>query len=295
MDGKLLKPLTKSESVMSMAGVEGLKLKKLIGALRGLWRSSRTAGFDDHITELKGYLRPSPGDPDDADHEQPDDENDEQSVDENDGQPDDVLMVNQMEESQTESEDEGPKSHDEGDDPNDAHSSEGGDPIEDAHSVAPDEDGSMSPEPDAVPAQVAEASSQDSLLAPTLKLGADSESNPPSSPEEVPSSQPESEFQCSQVSSGWLGKAYNMYNRLDKEEKKEKSMQKLLQDIRNDLENEAGATFQDDDMMYKEYEKWCRTSLEDYGDHVYGYLALWSTYNDWVRSQKDGLVSVWWG
>ena len=69
-------------------------------------------------------------------------------------------------------------------------------------------------------------------------------------------------------------------------------MQKLLQDIRNDLENEAGATFQDDDMMYKEYEKWCRASLEDYGDHVYGHLASWSTYNNWVRSQKDGRASV---
>ena len=186
MDGKLLKPQTKTDSVMSLAGVEGLELKKLIGALRSLWCSSRTAGFDDRITELKGYLRPSPGDPDE-------DENGGQLDDENDGQPDDLLMVSPMEESdgegdglleephsdgecddpveesQTDDERDDPieesQSHDEGGDPIEAPSSdEGGDPIEDAHSAAADGDAlclvesndfapgdrAASPEPEAV-------------------------------------------------------------------------------------------------------------------------------------------------
>eukprot|EP00435_Cladocopium_sp_Y103_P032089 s1037_g8.t1 len=45
---------------MSLAGVEGLKSKKLMGALRALWGSSGVDGFDNRVTELKSYLKASP-------------------------------------------------------------------------------------------------------------------------------------------------------------------------------------------------------------------------------------------
>ena len=73
LGGNLLrtKPKTR-ETKMSLAGMEGLKMKRLIGSLRALWRSSQKYGSDDRITELKGYLRPSPS-PHRADEDEDDD------------------------------------------------------------------------------------------------------------------------------------------------------------------------------------------------------------------------------
>ena len=81
---------------------------------------------------------------------------------------------------------------------------------------------------------------------------------------------------------------------MEKEEKKEESLVTLLAEIRHDLESEAGASFQEDDVMWKGYEKWCRSALETYGNNVYGELASWSTFNSWVRRQKAGRGCVCW-
>ena len=48
------------ESKMSLASNEAVIMKKLVGALRSLWRSSQEKGCDEKVTELKGYVLPSP-------------------------------------------------------------------------------------------------------------------------------------------------------------------------------------------------------------------------------------------
>ena len=42
-----------------LASIEGVKFKRLIGAVRNLWRSS-PKGNHPHVTHLKSILRPSP-------------------------------------------------------------------------------------------------------------------------------------------------------------------------------------------------------------------------------------------
>lgn len=58
MKKNVFKP-TKTMNRMALAANEGVILKKLIGSLRSLWRSS-SKGSDDRISELKSYLLPSP-------------------------------------------------------------------------------------------------------------------------------------------------------------------------------------------------------------------------------------------
>lgn len=43
-----------------LAAIESVKAKKLLGALRTLWRSSAANGQDDKITHLKSFIMPSP-------------------------------------------------------------------------------------------------------------------------------------------------------------------------------------------------------------------------------------------
>ena len=63
LDLLLKKKLFKSESPVTradMAGKEGVKAKRMLGALRTLWRSSPAGGHDARIAELKKYLKASP-------------------------------------------------------------------------------------------------------------------------------------------------------------------------------------------------------------------------------------------
>lgn len=55
--GRLLKDPKKSK--IDMAADEALKLKKLIGGIRALWRNSES-GQHPRVTELKGLIKPSP-------------------------------------------------------------------------------------------------------------------------------------------------------------------------------------------------------------------------------------------
>lgn len=54
--GKLLQGC---HSKLDLAADEGVKLKRLVGGVRSLWRSSPT-GNHPHVTHLKQILRPSP-------------------------------------------------------------------------------------------------------------------------------------------------------------------------------------------------------------------------------------------
>ena len=57
--GNLLLDPQNQLSKLDLAAEEGVKLKKLVGATRTLWRSSET-GNHPHVTELKSLLTPSP-------------------------------------------------------------------------------------------------------------------------------------------------------------------------------------------------------------------------------------------
>lgn len=54
--GRLLKG---AASKLQLAADEGVKLKKLVQAVRNLWRAS-PHGNHPHVTELKNLMRPSP-------------------------------------------------------------------------------------------------------------------------------------------------------------------------------------------------------------------------------------------
>ena len=61
MKKKVFKPdYKKKESRMSLASNEAVVMKRLISALRALWRSTQNKGLDSRITDLKSYLCPSP-------------------------------------------------------------------------------------------------------------------------------------------------------------------------------------------------------------------------------------------
>jgi len=61
--GKLLKPdIKKKEDKQLLAGREGVKGKRLIGALRYLWRSSSNS-LDPRLKDLKDLLQRSPARP----------------------------------------------------------------------------------------------------------------------------------------------------------------------------------------------------------------------------------------
>ena len=49
-------PMTRTD----MAGCEGVRGKKLLGALRFLWRSSPQGAHDARLVDLKQYIRSSP-------------------------------------------------------------------------------------------------------------------------------------------------------------------------------------------------------------------------------------------
>ncbi|CAK9089242.1 unnamed protein product [Durusdinium trenchii] len=57
---KLFRPQP-HETRMKLAAYEACKAKKCMGALRSLWRSSKTGGHDQNIRHLKSFLRDSPG------------------------------------------------------------------------------------------------------------------------------------------------------------------------------------------------------------------------------------------
>ena len=61
LDKQALKPdIKKNPTKMSLAAAEAVKAKRLLGALRSLWRSSAIKGQDGNITHLKSFLVSSP-------------------------------------------------------------------------------------------------------------------------------------------------------------------------------------------------------------------------------------------
>ena len=223
LDRKLFKP-TPNQSRMSLAGVEGLNMKKLVGALRALWRSSKEYGSDARITDLKSFLRASPS-PQRDPPTPPAIDGDETSDDESDGPgPDEAASDPESMSDHDPIEDDEPlPDHADADPIEDAESMEGGsdgEPVDGEHVVGEPVDGEpVDGEPvdgesidgetidgdesqanESCPARAEElpeagcahgdppaqdaGASQDSLVAPTLKLGGSDSSSQCSQSEE---------------------------------------------------------------------------------------------------------------
>ena len=61
LNGKLFRPdRAQGETVLALAGDEGSKAKRCIGALRYLWRNAKGSSHDRHVQELKDFLISSP-------------------------------------------------------------------------------------------------------------------------------------------------------------------------------------------------------------------------------------------
>ena len=275
---KLIKPVKKEgQTKMSLAAVEALKTKRLMGALRALWRSSKEQGFNPRVTELKSYLRPSPV----PQRQAPQDES---SSECSDGEPHG---------------DEGDRRGGSDEDDEDDTGDEGCPSEDDGHDVASNDDGGERDEDEAN--QVVAhpmCSSQDSVTAETWVLGDGSGSSlNEASEEEISSSssQEDEEVQMgdSQVSSGWLGKAYNVYNNIEKEEKAETEkkdfeaeVHKMVSDVIEDLEGQLGTSIDDTDAG-DAYKAHCHKAFKQYGHQGYGHLSCLESFTSWIEKQEE--------
>ena len=244
-------------------------MKKLVGALRALWRSSKIGGADDNIAKLKTYLRASPSPArenapaqplaDQADSSDHDGGEVPEGGADGEGSDDGYLSNDESDSAiQDDVSDRGaPSVNDENEEGEDVSENDDGEPASDLDEPACSHDQDSR-----------EPASQDSLTAPTLMLGEEP------SQEEVSSDDEDlwHDSQLEKSGAGWLGKAYNTYNAMDKEEKKQVEMAKLLDDIRGDLETEIGTSLEGA-KVWTDYAVWCRHALESYGNQVYSMLA----------------------
>ena len=97
----------------------------------------------------------------------------------------------------------------------------------------------------------------------------------------------------SQVSSGWLGKAYNVYNNIEKEEKAEMEkkdfeaeLDGLVSDVIGDLEGQLGSSIDDTDAG-DEYKAHCYKAFKQYGHQVYGFLSCLENFTSWVEKKEE--------
>ena len=138
--------------------------------------------------------------------------------------------------------------------------------------------------------------SVDTIDAPTLVLGEDTAV---SEPEPMPATDsdsesesaeltPSSQHRDSQVSSGWLGRAYMYENAKARKEAQKRrvadGIECMVRSIKCDLETALKQDLDGD--LWSGYATWSYKALKDYGDHVYGHLACPQTYQHWVRDQK---------
>ena len=197
------------EDRATLAGREAVKCKRLMGALRSLWRNTRESS-DDRVARLKDLLEPSPARAAGGEGDAEDDEDEGAALEDaqggHDGEPDspggeadgvedsplDALEEPQCSQEDSQSE---PAGHD-GSDGEDAASLGSG---AEGAPASPADGSEASHAPAKSAPMLIESDTEELLRAPTLRLG-----SPSSSVDEFPDSQ---------VSSGWLGKTYAHYHR----------------------------------------------------------------------------------
>lgn len=229
---------------MSLAGVEAVKAKRVLGALRALWRSSKEKGNDAKLTHLKSFLRNSP----------------------------------QQQGRKRKAPEPGPLREDEPEANNVAS-----DPVSDGS--LSDEAASDPPSPDQAKSPVKSEvkgdssgdesdgpSSADSLTARTLVLG-----------EEGSSSDEDEDMRDSQVSSGWMGKAFNhCFHEQIAEEQKKRQNWEVLMDIRFALSCKLGEKLVGPN--WDLYASFCVQALNDQGEDVREELANIEYFTSWCNS-----------
>ena len=287
MNRKVFKP-TATESRLCLAGCEGVKTKRLVGALRALWRSNKTKGYDARVTSLKSYLVPSPrrgaqAELEDSDHG---DAHVSDHVDEDEN-------VESGSEGENGAEGENAESGAESGADSGAEWGAEGENVEEKDAGGDgDVDGN--------------SSSDDSLLnAPTLYGPPSHDEEEPSQSEETPITQSdaasevvEDAYQAgdSQVpGAGWMGRAMMHFRKKEdkEEEKKEMKMWSLLSSIKSDLSKQFTEPI--DGELWGTYSTFCRNAIEKDGEENYLKFASAKFFQSWVHNLKAEAHDVWVG
>lgn len=135
------------------------------------------------------------------------------------------------------------------------------------------------------------SSKTDSLTAPTLCLGEHTSSeevcqtvgDASDSISESDASSARSEFPCSQVSSGWMGKAISRGNALEKKEQAKRVLEGCLRDLESDLRVDEKVDLN----FLPEYLRYCKRSLQAYGPCAYTTLVSGQHFLQWLGLQKS--------
>ena len=273
------------ENRVTLASLEGVKAKRLLGALRTLWRSSKKYGQDDKITHLKSFLLPSPQrEPRHAGDDDADDDAALEAV--HDG--DDGGAVAGGDDGEGGEPSPGsvslsPSSNDVGDDT----SIKGSSADDDLDGDMDEADGNVKGmgEPSSpnssqdVPAEVGSSQDSSELNAPTLQLGE------PSDAETSESETKSEDMRDSQVpGAGWLGRAmihFRAEERMEQMmEKEEREIQRVLGFVRRDLIEQIDK--ETVDKGWEEYESLCRMAIRKQGSEAHGILAEPEFFFKWA-------------
>lgn len=272
LDKKMLVP-RENEGKLSLAGQEGVKLKRVLGALRNLWRSNKTNGQDEKITHLKSFLERSPTKAPDS--------GDEAALPDGPAENDGWASVAKPDSEPSDSESLDGEPIDDGDEIVGRGPSRGQDddqlverePSCGHHSENDDESDGSESESNAV--------LQTGGDSPTLRLGESPKSDKSGVSATSVDSSCSSSHRDSQVSSGWMGKAINHYSR---QEEKENRLHQLVQSVHNDLESQVMSKLEEAE--WTSYQEWCLETLRCFGDCVYPKLAKLDFFKTWCSNRK---------
>lgn len=249
MNKKVFKPdYKKKESRMSLASNEAVVMKRLISALRALWRSSQNRGLDNHITDLKSYLRASPSP--------------------EAGSPVAPAVADRS-------------SSDEEDDLESDHGS--GEAIV-AHSESDTSDGDVSQSVDTLDAPTLQLGEQSPT---TEKDGSGSDSDSLSGEtvaSRTPSDQRDSQVSSGWLGKCYM--AENARARAEAaKERRNNQLDTWIRGVKSELESDLNTEL--DGELWDGYYTFARKAFKDYGESVYGRLANAHFYRGWVRGQKS--------
>lgn len=245
---------SKGESKVSLAGTEAMKMKKLVGGLRALWRSAQENGFDTRVTELKSYLR----------------------------SPSRQTIGEHVAESQDQ-DGEGPADFVIPEDPGDGHSADDGDNdggSDDDEGFAAEALGSPS-SPVEEPQGDADGPSQsDSLNASTLRLGGEAGDE---TEDEIEGEGEEEEDMDDDETEK---KTDEKTEEKTEEDYKQEVMDAVLNDIRMELERQLETEIAETD-GWKEYKGYCQHALVQYGTPAFGTLSSQNHFHQWLQSDVE--------
>ncbi len=290
LEKKMFRPdLKLRETRVTLASLEGVKGKRLLGALRTLWRSSNKYGQDDKITHLKSFLLPSPKrNPRHVGEHASDDDGgmlqdggmaveppEPDSVESSLSQSSDGVGEDDISTRDT-------SDHEKGDD----------DDVDGSKLEPSSPNSSQSVDASELDVEVEPSSQNSDLNAPTLQLGEPSDA-------ETSESEAKSEnLRDSQVpGAGWLGRAMIHFRDDERIEnlirKEEQEIQRVLAFVKRDLAAEIG---QDTlDKGWAAYEPRCRRAIKKQGCEAHTVLADPEFFYKWAFGTEDpcGFLGLW--